>query len=89
MRVVAVAPGVSVRRALRWLEGGVQSRRVGAWGAFRLASLRQVDDLRWTARMRPWAVGTWTLVVPNWCAQGYVLPEGVGRRQFDVADGPA
>lgn len=84
MRIVAVAPGISVKRALRSLEGGVRSRRIGRWGAFRLASLRQVDDLTWTARLRPGTVGRWTLVVPNWCAAGYVLPTGVTRRQISV-----
>lgn len=84
MRVVVVAPGISVRRALRSLEGGVESRRIGRWDAFRLASLRSVGDLRWTGRLRPNRIGRWTLVVPNWCAAGYVLPEGVSRLYVDV-----
>lgn len=66
MRLDAVAPGVSVRRALRSLEGDVPSRRIKRWGAFRLASLRQVgDDLTWSARLRPGAIGRWTLVLPT------------------------
>lgn len=40
MRVDAIAPGVSIHRALRSLEGDVPSRRIKQWGAFRLASLR-------------------------------------------------
>ncbi len=84
MRVVVVAPGVSVRRALRSLEGGVASRRIGRWDAFRLASLRSVGELSWTGRLRPNRAGRWTLVVPNWCAAGYVLPEGVRRLDLDV-----
>jgi len=85
MRVVVVAPGVSVRAALRSLEGGKQSRRIGQWGAFRLESLRPNGELRWVGRLRPNATGRWTLVVPNWCgAGGYVLPEGVKRLYVNV-----
>lgn len=85
MRIDAVAPGVSVRGALRSLEGGVTSRRINQWSAFRLASLRRVgDDLTWTARLRPGVVGRWTLVLPNLCALGYVLPEGWVRRTIIV-----
>lgn len=85
MRVVVIAPGVPVRRALRSLEGGTQSRRIGHWGAFRLESLRPNGELRWVGRLRPNKAGRWTLVVPNWCgAGGYVLPEGVKRLYLDV-----
>ena len=84
MRVVVVAPGISVRRALRSLEGRAESRRIGAWGAFRLASLRSVGELRWTGRLRPNRAGRWTLIVPNWCAAGYVLPAGAERLHLDV-----
>lgn len=84
MRVVVVAPGVAVRRALRSLEGGAEPRRIGRWGAFRLASLRSVGELSWTGRLRPDRPGRWTLVVPNWCAAGFVLPEGVERLRLDV-----
>jgi len=86
MRVVVVAPGVSVRKALRSLEGGKQSRRIGHWGAFRLESLRPKGELRWVGRLRPNKTGRWTLVVPNLCgAGGFVLPEGVKRLYLDVA----
>jgi hypothetical protein len=90
MRVVVVSPGVSVKRALRSLEGGTVSRRIGAWGAFRLASLRSTGELRWEGLLRPHRPGRWTLVVPNWCAAGYVLPGGVARIHLDVrpADAP-
>jgi hypothetical protein len=84
MRVVVVAPGVSVKRALRSLEGRADSRRIGRWGAFRLASLRSVGGLRWEGTFRPHRPGRWTLVVPNWCAPGFVLPEGVARLELDV-----
>jgi len=84
MRVVVVAPGVSVTRALRSLEGRAESRRIGRWGAFRLASLRSVGELRWAGRLRPNRAGRWTLIVPNWCAAGYVLPRGVERLHLDV-----
>jgi len=85
MRVVVVAPGMSVRRALRSLEGGKQSRRIGHWDAFRLESLRPNGELRWVGRLRPNTTGRWTLVVPNWCgAGGYVLPAGVKRLYLDV-----
>ncbi len=84
MRVVVVAPGVSVKRALRSLEGEVESRRIGRWGAFRLASLRSVGTLSWSGRLRPNRPGRWTLVVPNWCAGGYVLPQGAARHYVDV-----
>lgn len=84
-RVVVVAPGVSVARALRSLEGGRESRRIGRWGAFRLASLRSVAELTWTGRLRPNRAGRWTLVVPNYCALGYVLPLGAARFHLDVA----
>lgn len=84
MRIVAVAPGVGVRAALRSLEGGRVSRRIGDWGAFRLASMRSVGRLHWTARLRPGAVGRWTLVVPSVCAAGYILPEGAARLTVDV-----
>jgi hypothetical protein len=84
MRIVVVAPGVPVRRALRFLEGGREPRRIGRWGAFRLASLRATGDWSWAGRLRPNRPGPWTLVVPNWCAAGYVLPEGVARLVLDV-----
>jgi hypothetical protein len=84
MRVVVVAPGVSVRRALRSLEGGAEPHRIGRWGAFRLASLRSVGELRWAGRLRPNRAGRWTLVVPNRCVAGYVLPGGVERLFLDV-----
>jgi hypothetical protein len=84
MRVVVVAPGVSVKRALRSLEGGRVSRRIGAWGAFRLASLRPSGELRWSGVLRPGRPGRWTLVVPNWCTAGFVLPLGVTRSFIDV-----
>lgn len=84
MRVVVVAPGVSVRRALRSLEGGTESRRIGAWEAFRLASLRPSGELRWSGVLRPGRPGRWTLVVPNWCAGGFVLPLGAARAFIDV-----
>lgn len=84
MRVIVVAPGTPVRRALRSLEGGAESRRIGRWAAFRLASLRSTGELRWTGRLRPNRPGNWTLAVPNWCAKGYVLPEGVERLELNV-----
>ena len=84
MRIVVVAPGVSIKRALRSLEGGKKSRRIGRWDAFRLASLRSVAELTWTGRLRPNRAGRWTLVVPNWCAAGYVLPRGAARFRLDV-----
>ena len=84
MRVVVVAPGVSVKRALRSLEGRADSRRIGRWGAFRLASLRSVGELRWEGTFRPHRPGRWTLVVPNWCAVGYGIPEGGERLELDV-----
>jgi hypothetical protein len=84
MRMVVVAPGVSVRRALRALEGGAEPRPIGRWGAFRLASLRSVGELRWTGRLRPNRPGRWMLVVPNWCAAGYALPDGAERLRLDV-----
>jgi hypothetical protein len=34
--------------------------------------------------LRPDRPGRWTLVVPNWCAAGYVLPAGVTRIHLDV-----
>jgi hypothetical protein len=88
MRVIAVAPGVPVRRALSALEGGRASRPAGRWAAFRLASLRRVGEWRWTARLRPGASGRWTLVVPNICADGYVLPAGAARLTLDVRGRP-
>ena len=84
MRIVVVSPGVGVRRALRSLEGRPEPQRIGSWGAFRLASLRSTGELEWQGRLRPNRPGRWTLVVPNWCAEGYVLPEGVKRLHLDV-----
>jgi hypothetical protein len=84
VRVVVVAPGTSVRTALRSLEGGVTPRSLGRWDAFRLGSLRSVGRLRWEGALRPNRPGRWTLVVPNRCARGYVLPEGVTRLHLDV-----
>lgn len=84
MRIVVVSPGVSVKRALDSLEGQKESRRIGDWGAFRLASLRSTAELQWHGVLRPNKPGRWTLVVPNWCAAGYVLPEGVKRLHLDV-----
>jgi hypothetical protein len=83
-RLVVVSPGVSVKRALRSLEGGRESRRIGRWGAFRLASLRSVAELTWTGTLRPNRAGRWTLVVPNLCALGYILPLGAARFILDV-----
>lgn len=84
MRVVVVAPGVSVARALRSLEGGRTSRRIGTWDAFRLASLRRTARLSWDGTLRPNRAGRWTLIVPNACAQGYMLPSGWERLRVDV-----
>ncbi len=84
MRVVVVAPGIPVRRALHSLEGGVTSERIGEWDAFRLASLRSTARLRWSGALRPNRSGTWTLVIPNFCAQGYVLPQGAVTRKLVV-----
>lgn len=84
MRVLAIAPSVRVRDALPVVEGGRVSRSVGRWDAFRLASLRRVDDTTWGARLRPNAAGRWTFVIPNWCADGYVLPEGALQRHVVV-----
>ena len=84
MRVLAVSPSVSVKEALRVIEGGQVSRSVRHWGAFRLASLRRVDNTTWVARLRPNMEGSWTLVIPNWCAAGYVLPDGVLTQQIVV-----
>jgi hypothetical protein len=86
MRVVVVAPGVSVRAALRSLEGRRQPRRLGEWDAFRLASLRSTGRLRWDGALRPNRAGRWTLIIPNWCAAGYVLPGGAERLHLDVRD---
>lgn len=85
-RIVVVAPGVSVRAALRSLEGGTAPRRIGEWDAFRLASLRSTAELTWRGRLRPNRPGRWTLVVPNWCAAGYVLPEGAERLYVEVGE---
>jgi hypothetical protein len=87
MRVIAVAPGISIARALKVVEGGVGPRRIGARDAFRLQTLRRVGDLHWTARLRPSKPGRWTLVVPNLCSSGYVLPVGFLRRTIEVRVG--
>jgi hypothetical protein len=86
MRVVVVAPGVSVGSALRSLEGRPRPRRIGEWDAFRLASLRSTARLRWDGTLRPNLAGRWTLIIPNWCAAGYVLPGGAKRLHVDVRD---
>src|SRR5690606_3883189 len=88
MRIVVVAPGVSVRKALRSLEGGLQSRRIGEWDAFRLASLRSTARLRWSGKLRPNRPGRWTLIVPSWCSAGYVLPHGAERLDVGVRAHP-
>lgn len=85
MRVVVVAPGIGPRRALRAVEGGRGPGRIGRWDAFRLGSLRQTAPLRWRGALRPHRPGRWTLIVPNWCVAGYVLPLGVTRIAVDVA----
>jgi hypothetical protein len=84
MRVLAVSPSVTVKQALRVVEGGQVSRAIKPWAAFRLASLRRVDNETWVARLRPNVAGHWTLVIPNWCALGYVLPEGVLQHQLVI-----
>lgn len=85
MRVVVVAPGVAPRRALASLEGGVVPRRIGAWGAFRLDSLRRAGPMGWRGVLRPHRPGRWTLIVPNACgAGGYRLPLGWERIHLSV-----
>ncbi|MGD9573371.1 MAG: hypothetical protein AB7V62_15950 [Thermoleophilia bacterium] len=83
-RVVVVAPGVSVRRALHSLEGGKTSQRIGEWDAFRLRTLRSTARLRWSGTLRPNRPGTWRLVIPNFCALGYVLPRGAFTHRLVV-----
>ena len=85
MRVLAVSPAVGVREALRVVEGARVARPIHPWVAFRLKSLRRVDDATWVARLRPNRAGNWTLVIPNFCAPGYVTPEGVFRKDLAVA----
>lgn len=84
MRILAVAPSVSVGEALRRVEGQAVAGRIDRWRAFRLGSLRRVDHDTWVARLRPNVTGRWTLVIPNWCADGYVLPEGVRQKPLVV-----
>ena len=84
MRVLAVSPTATVRRALSVVEGQRIPGRIGRWRAFRLGSLRRTDGDTWVARLRPNAPGRWMLVIPNWCAFGYVLPEGVLQHQLMV-----
>jgi hypothetical protein len=84
MRVVAVAPGVPLQAALLALEARRVSRPVAAWGAFRLATLRRTGEWRWAGALRPGRPGRWTLVVPNLCADGLMLPVGLTRTTLDV-----
>ena len=70
---------------MRVVEGGRVSRPIRPWVAFRLKSLRRVDDATWVARLRPNRAGRWTLVIPNFCSLGYVTPEGILRKDLAVA----
>lgn len=85
MRILAVAPSVSVGEALRRVESATTSKPIDQRRAFRLASLRRIDHDTWVARLRPNVLGRWTLVIPNWCANGYVLPEGVLHKPLVVS----
>lgn len=84
MRLVVVSPGVSVRRALRSLEGRRVSQRIGEWDAFRLGTLRSTARLTWKGVLRPNRYGRWTLIIPNGCAQGYRLPSGAKQLHLAV-----
>lgn len=84
MRVLAVAPGVSVQRALRVVEGQQTPGRIGAWDAFRLGSLKRTGPLTWRGVLRPNRPGRWTVVVPNVCSGGFVTPLGVTRAPIAV-----
>ena len=83
MRIDAIAPGITIHRALKTLEGGQSSVAITR-RAFRLASIRQRGPQAWTARIRFPTAGRWRFIVPNWCAQGYVIPEGVATVTVDV-----
>ena len=68
LRLVAVRPSVDTRRALDVL--AVRPQR--SYGFF--VPLARKNAKEWRATVRFGRTGPWKLVVPNWCADGYVLP---------------
>jgi hypothetical protein len=72
MRIVAVAPGIGMSRAVGAFVGGRGSaplRRLGFEPKVVRASARS-----WRATVRFPRAGRWRLVVPNECAPGYMAP---------------
>jgi hypothetical protein len=74
MRLVAVAPKVVIATALKTLA----VRRAPQLGFY--VPLARKTPKEWRATVRFPRAGLWRLVVPNWCAAGYVLPPTIVQR---------
>jgi hypothetical protein len=83
MRLLAVAPGVSKSKALAAFIGGGISIIGPSGPSFRkirptprmgfLVGMVRTGPTTWRRTIRFPRAGRWRLVVPNWCAPGYVL----------------
>jgi hypothetical protein len=93
MRLLAVAPGVDVGRAVQaFIVGGVSVLGLGA-PSFKpirptprmgfLVAMRRTSPTTWRATTRFPRAGRWQLIVPNWCAPGYT--SGVAARTLTVS----
>ncbi len=89
MQLLAVAPGVSIFRALDALVAGGYSINGPQGPSFhRIRPTPRMGFVRSMTRERPrrWRVtirfphpGEWRLIVPSWCSPGYVYPLPVDR----------
>ncbi len=89
MRLLAVAPGIAKHRALdAFIIGGysVNGPQGNTFHALRptprmgfLRTLTRVGPTTWQATIRFPRVGSWRLVVPNWCAPGYAATPPIDR----------
>lgn len=75
MRVVAVAPGASLVRAL----DALVIDRVRATPLGLRVRLRRGGATSWSGSVRFPRPGRWRVVVPNWCASGYAIPQPATR----------
>lgn len=72
MRVVAVAPGASVQRALDALV--IDHVRTAPALGLRVV-LHRESTTAWIGTVRFGRSGRWRVIVPNWCAGGYAIPQ--------------
>lgn len=89
MRLVALAPGADRQTALDALVNGgatVSGPSGPMWHRVRTTprlglriATRRTGQTAWRATVRFPRAGRWELVVPNWCAPGYAMPQPAVR----------